>query len=135
MDQLITEQEFVAQRAILMSRLSEADAAAPGSGSEPTDVIGDFETICGPLTDLGGSWDRITTDFKKRFQHLVLPSGYVFGRIGTAQKGRLFSFLEACDTSMTGMVPLTGQSWNQLAEEISSFAAIFRESYSEFVLD
>jgi hypothetical protein len=32
-------------------------------------------------------------------------------------------------------VPLTGLSWNQLAEEIKAFASIFREASSQMVHD
>jgi site-specific DNA recombinase len=128
MDQLITDQEFVAQRSLLASRLSELETSTPDNWAEPEDVLRGIEAICVPVTDLGGAWDSIATEFKRRFQHLALPAGYVFGRIGTAQKGRLFSFLEAFDTPKTDLVPLTGQSWNQLVEEIKAFAAIFRDA-------
>jgi len=128
MDQLITDQEFVAQRSLLTVRMSELDVSSPEDEPKPQDILKDIEILSGPLIDLGSAWDNMATDFKRRFQHIALPAGYVFGRIGTAQKGRLFSFLEAFDTSKTGLVPLAGQSWNQLAEEISEFAILFGES-------
>jgi DNA invertase Pin-like site-specific DNA recombinase len=128
MEQLITDEEFLAQRNLLTSRLSELEASVPEDGPDAEGFLRYIDTICDPLMNLPNAWDGISADLKRRFQQIVLPAGYVFGRIGTAQKGRLFSFLGASDTLKTNLVPLEGQSWNQLAEEITEFAAIFREA-------
>jgi DNA invertase Pin-like site-specific DNA recombinase len=130
MNQLITEREFVAQRTLLASQLSEQQFGISEENAEPEAVLRGLDVICTGLTDLGGLWDGLKIDLKKRFQRIALPDGYVLGQIGTARKGRLFSFLEACDAPRTSLVPLTGQSWNQLAEEINAFAEIFREASS-----
>ena len=77
---------------------------------------------------LADAWETIPTNFKRRFQHITLPAGYVFGRVGNAPKGRILSFIESPLTVDTNEVPPVGESWNQLAEEIKAFAMIFRES-------
>lgn len=90
--------------------------------------------LCAPLRDLRSAWQSVPVEFQRRFQLIALPAGYVFGSIGTAQRGRLFSLLASTGVSKSTFVPLTGLCWNQLANEIEAFAAIFRET-SERVSD
>ncbi|MGB7548917.1 MAG: recombinase family protein [Terracidiphilus sp.] len=128
MDQLITDEEFIGQRSILDARLGELEAQQEERAFDADVVIGNVERICAPLMDLGAAWESVAVEFQRRFQLLALPSGYVFGGVGTAQRGRLFSFLAPSGCSKSNLVPPTGQSWNQLANEIEAFAALFRES-------
>ena len=126
MEQLISDDEFRAQRLLLSDRLT-GSGGNPGSEAKPESVLNDLDTICAPLMHLDEAWENVPTDFKRRFQQIAIPAGYIYGRVGTAQKGRLLSFIESPDAANTNGVPLMGQSWNQLAEEIKAFAAIFRE--------
>jgi site-specific DNA recombinase len=128
MEELITDDEFRAQRSFVAGRLAELEGGTLESDVKPETVLNNLDTICAPLMHLADAWEAVPTHFKRRFQHLILPVGYVFGRVGTAQKGRLLSFLESSLPVDTNLVPLVGESWNQLAEEISSFAEIVRES-------
>jgi hypothetical protein len=128
MDQLITDEEFIAQRSILTARLGELEAQQVERAVDVGAVLGNLDRICAPLMDLGEAWESVLVEFQRRFQLLLLPGGYVFGRVGTAQKGRLLSLLGQSTAPKSTWVPLTGQSWNQLAEEIEAFAAIFRET-------
>jgi BMFP domain-containing protein YqiC len=128
MEQLVTDDEFRTQRLLLAERLAELEGGTPEGEARPDSVLNDLDTICAPLMNLADAWEAVPTNFKRRFQHLTLPAGYVFGRVGTAQKGRILSFIESPDTVHTNLVPPIGESWNQLVEEISSFAEIFRES-------
>lgn len=128
MDQLVTDDEFLAQRAILMSRLGELEAQQIERSVDVDAVLGNIKRICAPLMDLGSAWESVTVEFQRRFQLLMLPDGYVFGRVGTAQRGRFLSLLGQYCTPQSTSVPLTGQSWNQLAEEVAALDAIFRES-------
>jgi len=127
MEQLISDDEFRAQRLLLSNRLAES-GGTPRSEAKPETLLNDLDVISAPLMQLAQAWDGVQADFRLRFQRMVLPAGYAFGRIGTAQTGRLLSFIESSDTTNTNGVPLIGQSWNQLAEEIKAFAAIFREA-------
>jgi hypothetical protein len=128
MEQLVTDDEFRAQRLLLAGRIVELDGGTPKSEANPESVLTDLDTICAPLMHLADAWERVPTNFKRRFQHITLPAGYVVGSVGTAQKGRLLSFIESPDGAYTNVVPPIGESWNQLAEEIKAFAMIFRES-------
>ena len=128
MEQLITDEEFRTQRLLLAGRLAELEGGTSESGAKPESVLNDLDTICGPLMHLADTWEAIPTNFKRRFQHITLPAGYVFGSVGTAQKGRLLSFIESPLPVDTNGVPPVGESWNQLAEELRAFAMILGES-------
>jgi hypothetical protein len=127
MDQLITDEEFTGQRSTLVSRLGELEGQQDEYAVDAEAVIGNIDRICAPLMDLGTAWRSVAVDFQRRFQLLALPVGYMFGRVGTAQRGRLFSLLGPSVGSNSSLVALTGQSWNQLANEIKTFEEIFRE--------
>jgi site-specific DNA recombinase len=128
MEELITDEEFRLQRHILEKRLAALDSGTCETEAKPESVLNDLDAICAPLMHLADAWLAVPIKFQRRFQHLILPAGYVFGRVGTADKGRLLSFLESPLPVDTNEVPPTGESWNQLAEEIKALAMIFRES-------
>jgi site-specific DNA recombinase len=134
MDQLISDDEFMAQRSLLSARLNELEAQEAEDAVDADAVLGNIDRICEPLRDLRSAWQSVPVEFQRRFQLIALPVGYVFGSVGTAQRGRLFSLLATSGTSKSTLVPLTGLCWNQLANEIEAFAAIFRET-SERVSD
>gem|GEM_PF-699991 len=108
MDQLITDEEFVAQRSILVSRQAGLEAQEAEHVVDSDAVLGNIDRICAPLMDLGTAWESVSVEFQRRFQRLALPSGYVFGSVGTAPKGRLFSLLMQPDTSKSTRVPPPG---------------------------
>jgi DNA invertase Pin-like site-specific DNA recombinase len=134
MDQLITDEEFVLQRSALTARLGELEAQQVEQAFDADAIIGNIERICAPLMDLGAAWQSVAVEFQRRFQLLALPSGYVFGGVGTAPRGRLFSFLAPSGCSKSNWVPQEGASWNQLAKEIEEFAGIFQECSSEVTM-
>jgi len=125
MDQLITDGEFISQRSLLITRLTELEAQDVVHIASADAVLGNIDRICAPLMDLGAAWESLAVEFQRRFQLLTLPNGYVFGRVGTAERGRLFSLLATSNTSKSSVVPLTGLYWNQLADEIAAFASVF----------
>jgi site-specific DNA recombinase len=128
MDQLINDEEFIAQRSLLASRLVELEAHEEEQAPDAGAVLEKIDDICAPIMDLASAWERIPVEFQRRFQLLILPDGYVFGRVGTAPRGRLLSFFRGSDTAKLTMVPQMGLCWNQLATEVDLFAAIFREA-------
>jgi DNA invertase Pin-like site-specific DNA recombinase len=133
MDQLISDEEFASQRSLLVSRVAELEAQEGEHAVNVDTVLGNIDRICAPMTDLWVAWNSVTVEFQRRFQQIVLPSGYVFGGVGTAMRGRLFSLLATSNTSHASLVPLTGVYWNQLADEIEAFAALFGEAESRDV--
>jgi DNA invertase Pin-like site-specific DNA recombinase len=128
MDQLISNEEFLIQRSILTERLSDLGSQDTLNAMSPEQAAATLDSISNPILDLGGFWQTASVQIRRRFQQWALPVGYVYGRIGTAQRGRLFSLISTSAGSNTREVHPTGDSWNQLAEEISKFAEIIRES-------
>jgi hypothetical protein len=124
MESLLTDEEFRTQRAILSSRIAELEGEIGGRIPEVDSVVSELDALRTQLGNLASLWQSLGIENRKRFQLLTLPRGYVFGRIGTAQKGRLFSFIGASETPDTNLVHLTCESWHQLAEEIRALAVI-----------
>lgn len=123
-DNLITDEEFRAQREVIDSQL---DCGAVPFGLD----IQEFQAlppkvdiICGPLQDLAAYWESRQIEIRKRFQRILLPVGYVVTRIGTAPKARLLSFLEGSLPANPIEVASAGESWNQIAREITKLAAV-----------
>jgi len=128
MDRLISDDEFRIQRIVLTER---AEMPQPLASHQPLDVeaiLRDLELIGDRLMNLVDTWQHVATRFQRRFQQILIPDGYVFGRIGTAPRGHLLSFLSGSLPVDTNAVPPACDSWNQLMEEISSLAMIFGQS-------
>jgi DNA invertase Pin-like site-specific DNA recombinase len=128
MDQLINNEEFLAQRSILTERLSDLGPRGGPDAISSEQVAATLDIVTKPVLDLGGLWQAASTQIRRRFKQWAFPGGYVYGRIGTAQKGRLFSLFTTSAGTNTSLVHLAGDSWNQLAKEITEFAAILEES-------
>jgi site-specific DNA recombinase len=126
MEQLVNDEEFVAQRAVLSTRLAEIDPRKEDSRVANAEaVLNSLDRICAPLMDLRAWWNRMPVENQRRFQLIALPAGYVFGRVGTAPRGRLFSLLATLSTTKSHGVPPVGLCWNQLAIEVESMVNIF----------
>ena len=113
------------QRSLLAARLSEIESHQEQNSIDIGTVLGNIDRIWAPLLKLDQAWESVPVEFQRRFQQLMLPQGYVFGSVGTAQRGRLLSFFRGSNSSKSSLVPQMGQSWNQLSAEIEAFAAIF----------
>jgi DNA invertase Pin-like site-specific DNA recombinase len=130
MDQLVSDEEFMAQRSILATRLGELESEQAERAIDADSVAASIDAIAAPLMHLDQTWDTVPIEFQRRFQQLLLPVGYAFGSVRTAQKGHLLAFFRGSQPIESHVVPQMGQSWNQLADAIDAFAAIFRETSS-----
>jgi hypothetical protein len=128
-DKLISDEEFHEQRRAIVERI-----ALSGSVDEALDagrldsILSDLDAVSGYLMNLADAWKRVSPDFQRRFQQITIPAGYSVGAIGTAQKGRILSFIGSSLPEDTYLVPPACESWNQLVGEISGLAEVFRES-------
>jgi DNA invertase Pin-like site-specific DNA recombinase len=125
MDQLISDEEFTAQRSMLMSRRAELEAEETGQSPDADAILANIDAISAPLTHLDATWETVPLEFQRRFQQLMLPAGYAFGSVRTAQKGPLLSFFRGSGSVKSHLVPQMGQTWNLLADEIEKFAGLF----------
>ena len=128
MDRLISDDEFRLQRTGLAQRPAAHDIPGTHRSFSVDAVLLDLELVGDRLINLVDAWKHVATQFQRRFQQIVIPDGYVFGRVGTAQKGCLLSFIESPLPVDTNGVPPTWESWNRLMEEVQSLAVIFGES-------
>lgn len=125
-DSLLSNEDFLRQKAILTNRLYELNASSSLNAEREDELLNRLNTICEPLTRLPATWQGTEPQLKLRFQRLILPGGFVTGRIGTAQMGCLFSTFQRIRDDKTHFVPPTGQFWNQFAEEIKQLSLLFR---------
>jgi DNA invertase Pin-like site-specific DNA recombinase len=127
-ENLISDEEFQEQRSHISSQagLTESGGIIPDNKQVESALV-DLDAVGGYLTDLAGAWDRVAPQFQRWFQQIMIPAGYQVGDVGTAQKGRLLSFLASPLPVGTDLVPPVGESWNQLLQEIGRLAKVFEE--------
>ena len=85
--------------------------------------------IAEPLAQLKETWHVLPDPFRRRFERLVLPVGFVNGQTRTAELGLLFRALGDLAEGNSNGVPLAGARSNQLLQEIQAFADIFGEYF------
>lgn len=124
---LISDDEFLAQRSILNTRRLSLQTQSPTVLLNAGDISRKIDQICEPLLNLADTWTEVPAVLKQRFQRLILPAGFVAGRIGTADMSCLFSVFQRSRHAESNLVPHTGQFWNQLVDELKSFASVLHE--------
>ena len=85
--------------------------------------------ITEPLSRLRETWTALLGPFRRRFDRLILPVGFVAGESRTAELGLLFRALGDLADGNSNGVPLAGARSNQLLQEIQAFADIFGEYF------
>jgi hypothetical protein len=117
---LITNEELLAQK----QRLAEQRSALESQASRTIDaarIRADLEQITEPLSALRQTWKSLKAPFRARFDRLILPGGFVNGKIRTADLGLLFSLLRASLTDVSSVVPLGCVPSNRFLLEIQAF--------------
>jgi site-specific DNA recombinase len=130
-ENLISDGEFLAQRAILSERQQEIGSSPIHTVADEQKMLANLSVISEPLLDLVKTWTSLSPVLQKRFQQSVLPTGFAVERIGTADMSCLFSFFERSKRTKSHLVPLTGQFWNQLEKEIQAFSRLFRKNHED----
>lgn len=130
MENLITDEEFLKQRAMLADRQNSVDGLPERAFSSEKQMLADLDVICQPLLNLANTWRNASPEIQGRFQRVILPAGFAVGRIGTADLSCLFSILQVSKLQESHLVPPTGQFWNQLIKEMQAFSMIFRNEQS-----
>lgn len=121
---LITDEEFLIQK----KRRDEQRTAVEAQARRRLDaslVQQDLATIMKPLGDLRATWMQLKPSFRSRFNRLVVPGGFVTGRIRTADLGLLFSLFPTSASNVSSVVSLgcvpSNRSIEGIAEEIEAF--------------
>ena len=87
-------------------------------------VKADLREIVAPLEALGETWRSLKPPFRRRFERLILPGGFVIGRIRTADLGLLFNTFQASTNGFSYGVPPASVRSNRFGEEISELRDI-----------
>jgi site-specific DNA recombinase len=121
--ELITDAELLAGR----KRLSNERMALESQNQRGLDaerVKADLNEIMAPLVSLRETWHSLQPPFRRRFERLILPGGFVIGQIRTADLGLLFSTIQASSSGFSSEVPLACVPSNRFLEEIQAFRDI-----------
>lgn len=125
MEDLIGREDFVRFNAQLSNRIAELSARTSGPG-DVGGIFGHLENVCAQLRHLDRTWAVLPPEPRRRFQRMILPAGFVIGRIGTAEMSCLFATFEHFRTGKTQEVPPTGQFLNRLNHNLIELSEVFR---------
>jgi hypothetical protein len=120
---LITDAELLAGR----KRLSNERMVLDSQNRRSLDaerVKADLQEIMAPLASLRETWRALQPPLRRRFERLILPGGFVIGRIRTADLGLLFSTIQASASGVSSGVPLASLNSNRFFEEVQAFRDI-----------
>lgn len=84
---LITDQEFTAQRKIMVGQRNAVEARDTSGAVSVTEIRQDLRKILAPLGQLKATWESLAPAARIRFERWLLPAGFVNGRIQTAELG------------------------------------------------
>ncbi len=121
-ESLITTEEFRSQK----QRMVEQRAVLQHSSEtiRIDRIKKDLESIVEPLTDLRATWRTLEPSFRHRFERLILPGGFVIGRIRTAGLGLLFTLFQPSESIDSIKVHLGTEKLNPLFSEIHEFSEV-----------
>jgi site-specific DNA recombinase len=101
---LITDVEYLREKQKLAVQRAALEDYAKRRET-PEQVKAQVARIAAPLTALAETWRSLDPPFRKRFERIVLPGGYVVRSIRTADLGRLFSLFRGSEQEMSSEVP------------------------------
>jgi len=123
---LISDEEFLQLKAALDQRRFALEGVRSIEGADSGWLRRDLDEITKPLQHLRETWEALPATIRRRFEHLLLPAGFVNGKVRTAELGLLFRTFQASTGADANGVAPTGKSWNRLVHEIAAFARLFR---------
>ena len=124
---LVTEEEFAECKTRITERQRGLTALTMPERFDAARIRAALEEVMRPLSELKVTWSSIPTGFHRRFNHMVLPIGFVVGESRTAELGPIFRALDDFGHGNSQEVPLAGETLNQLIQAIQAFADLFGE--------
>ncbi len=120
---LISDDEFLANKKKLAEQKAVSDH--PKDDAVTVDQAqADLDAIVEPLSNLQDTWRSLQPPFRRRFERVILPSGYIFGNIRTSTLGLLFSTFGRSETGLSYGVPSVCTPLNRIWAEIHALAEI-----------
>lgn len=122
---LVADDEFIAQRQQLRRKLFEIQANRLNNFDESLteSEIGELAKV---VSDLNATWWTVPVEAKRGFGNLLLPCGYVFQQVRTAETGLLFKTFGTYDGHKSDVVPLIKENLNVLIVDIRRLLALIR---------
>jgi site-specific DNA recombinase len=127
---LITDAEFISQR----DKLQRQRCTLEAKTDVPQDrwlTDTDERYLIASMQDIYGLWESTPIDFRRRFEELMLPVGYVFQKVRTAERGLLFSVFAPSRDGESNEAALVKPNLNQLMSDISKLLAIVRARHDD----
>jgi hypothetical protein len=120
---LVTNSEFCRQRDLIREDISAAEA---NTESVATLTEQEAADLVDGLSNLHEVWTSAPLVERRGLNQLLLPIGYVFQRIRTAEKGLLLTTFGRSAGRNPYVVPLIKTDSNTLIKEIKRFLALIR---------
>ena len=124
---LISDAEFLVQREQLQRRRRAVEATTVIAPNQWL-TKGDERELIASFQDVQRLWRATPTEQKRVFEELLLPAGYVFRELRTAERGLLFSVLTSSDGSESGLVLTTKPDLNTLYDDFQKLLGIIRSA-------
>jgi site-specific DNA recombinase len=121
----LTDDEFVGQKSAIYDRQATLEDMPLPERANATEIRSALNEITKPLSELRETWQTMPTPFRRRFNRLVVPAGFVIEETRTAELGLLFRLLGDLGLDNSHVVPPVGKSLNQLYQAIRAFAELF----------
>ena len=122
---LLTDEEFIEQKSAIYERQVALENMPLPNRADAREIRDALDEIAKPLSALRETWQGMPSPFRRRFNRLVVPVGFVTGETRTAELGLLFRLLGDLGRDNSHVVPLTGEKLNQLYQAIQAFAELF----------
>jgi site-specific DNA recombinase len=123
---LINDDQFLAEKSLLSERQLLLENNNENDNLDTKFLSRNLGEIMQPLGELRQTWKSLPQPYQFGFQQLILPAGFVNGKIGTADLGLLFSLSNTLTERKTSLVPQTYEIWNQIVKEIDAFSEILK---------
>jgi DNA invertase Pin-like site-specific DNA recombinase len=122
-DRLISDEEFASQRDRVRQALQEVNSRGVARLSL---FDHDLERVVARFADLRETWHATAPGDRQVLGELLLPVGYVFRRIRTAEKGLLINVFNGSRDGDANVVPLAPSNLNTVIEAMHRFLCLGR---------
>ena len=126
---VITDEELLIQKRLLAKRRQRLEATEWSDEAISVKVVeAGIQEITGPVSQLPETWQKLSDESRVRFHRVLLPAGFVHGKIGTSDRALFLTAADTLAAQNSYLVPLVGNFWNRIVREILEFAAILKSS-------
>jgi DNA invertase Pin-like site-specific DNA recombinase len=122
---LITDEEFLRQKKTIADSRAVIESKDTIETVTADEIRRDADSIASYLYHLRATWTSLNPSFRRWFDTIILPAGFLNGKVRTAELGLLFSTFRGFATEDSVVVPFTSEMSNRIIREIQSLRKIF----------